>query len=66
MGLFDKLKKKKDAAKEEKSAEKQSAVNAGPSLKNVKVPTATKEAPATEAPKATAKAFGHKCQLCKQ
>lgn len=57
MALFDKLKKKKNAAKEEKPVAQQSAVNAGPSLKNVKVPTASaaKEAPAKETTKTTAK-----------
>jgi uncharacterized protein YegP (UPF0339 family) len=54
MALFDKLKKKKDAAKEDAPAAQQSAVKAGPSLKNVKVPTATESKP--EAKTAPAKA----------
>ena len=54
MALFNKLKKNKDAAKEEKPVAQQSAVKAGPSLKNVKVPTATDSKP--EAKAAPAKA----------
>ncbi len=52
MGLFDKMKKKKEAAKEEKpvTAEQPTAVNNGPSIKNVKVPTATAESPAEAKP----------------
>ncbi len=46
MGLFDKLKKKKDDVKEEKVA--QSTANAGPSIKNVKVPTAAQKSTAPE------------------
>lgn len=74
MALFDKLKKKKNAAKEEKPVAQQSAVNAGPSLKNVKVPTAsaTKEAPKTTAKpaakapaKAPAKALATKAPAAK-
>ncbi len=54
MALFDKLKKKKDAAKEEKPAAK-SAASAGPSIKNVKVPAASEKKAEKPAAKAAAK-----------
>ncbi len=55
MALFEKLRRKKDAAKEEKPVAEQST-GTGPSIKNVKMPVATEEPAEKAAPKPAAKA----------